>query len=33
VVAFVDRVGPAEAAALRRALDTPNGTTPRSPES
>ena len=33
LVAFVDRVGPEEAAALRRALDTPNGTSPRSPES
>jgi predicted transcriptional regulator len=33
LVAFVDRVGPEEAAALRRALDTPNGTAPRSPDS
>ena len=33
LVAFVDRVGPEEAAALRRALDTPAGTPQRSPES
>jgi predicted transcriptional regulator len=33
LVAFVDRVGPEEAAALRRALDTPSAPTPRSPES
>ena len=37
LVAFVDRVGPADAEALRRALDTPAGTPPptlpRSPES
>ncbi|MDT7744522.1 MAG: hypothetical protein QOE59_3600 [Actinomycetota bacterium] len=33
LVAFVDRVGPEEAAALRRALDTPAAPSPRSPES
>jgi BlaI family transcriptional regulator, penicillinase repressor len=33
LVAFVDRVGPEEAEALRRALDTPAPGTPRSPES
>ena len=33
LVAFVDRVGPEEAEALRRALDTPAQGLPRSPES
>lgn len=33
LVAFVDRVGPEEAEALRRALDTPPDGIPRSPES
>jgi predicted transcriptional regulator len=33
LVAFVDRVGPEEADALRRALDTPPHGMPRSPES
>jgi predicted transcriptional regulator len=33
LVAFVDRVGPEEAEALRRALDTPAHGMPRSPES
>jgi predicted transcriptional regulator len=33
LVAFVDRVGPEEAEALRRALDTPAQGFPRSPES
>ena len=33
LVAFVDRVGPEEADALRRALDTPAHGMPRSPES
>jgi predicted transcriptional regulator len=33
LVAFVDRVGPEGAEALRRALDTPPHGTPRSPES
>lgn len=33
LVAFVDRVGPEEAEALRRALETPAHGMPRSPES
>jgi predicted transcriptional regulator len=33
LVAFVDRVGPEEADALRRALDTPPHGMPRSPDS